>query len=206
MSEFENLKNAILREAEEEAAKVIHQGEKEAAKILAKAEESAAEFKKIGERERRKRAEDLKKRLVAACEREVQAKILKEKHRLVAEVFKKTKENLKKMGKKDYQDFLLSLIARADLTKGKYEILVAQHDLERVGKDFVEKANIFLKKRGVELVFKGRTLNIDGGLILKSKEIEENLSIEALLKMEKEEIVQKMMKSLFQSDEGEQEA
>ena len=197
MSNFEKLQNAILQEAQEKADAVIARGQEEAKTILDGAGQEAATLKMDGEREAVRDGQDLKERLTLSAQRAQQTRILEAKHQQTEEVFQELKTFIGAMAPREYQELLVRLVLREELRPGDYELVVAEKDAGRVNPQFAEMLGGVLNENGVRLEFKGGTARIGGGIILKGKDLEENLSIDSLLRMRREELVQVAMEVLF---------
>lgn len=197
MSDFEKLRNAILQEAEKKAKVIVDEGKQEAKAIIDDAQNEASRFKKEGEEVARRKGDELKKRMVAAAQRELETRILEAKHAQTRLAFETTKDAIKTMPAKDYQQFITELVMGEELAEGSYEEVISERDTKRITQAFIEELNARLKEKGVVLSYSGKTAKIAGGIILRGEDIEENLSIDSLLRMEKETLVSEAMSSLF---------
>jgi vacuolar-type H+-ATPase subunit E/Vma4 len=197
MSNFEKLQSAILKEAEEKASIVIAEGKAQSNVILGEAKSEASKLRKDGEIEAVQDGKAHKERLILSAQRAQQTRILEAKHQQTEEVFQELKTFIGAMAPREYQELLVRLVLREELRPGDYELVVAEKDSGRINDQFVDMLNGVLNGKDVRLEFKGGTARIDGGLILKGQDLEENLSIDSLLRMRREELVQVAMEVLF---------
>jgi len=209
MSDFEKLQNAILQEAREKAKAIVDEGKQEEKAIINDAQNETSRFKKEGEETARRKGDELKKRMISSAQRELETRILETKHAQTRLAFERTKDAIKTMPPKDYQQFITELVMGEELAEGNYEVVVSEGDTKRITQAFVKKLSARLKEKGVALSYSGKTAKtakIAGGIILRGEDIEENLSIDSLLRMEKETLVSEAMSSLFpETREGEDE-
>ncbi len=134
--------------------------------------------------------------------------ILEAKHAQTRLTFEETKRAIQTMPAKDYQQFLTELVMGEELAEGSYEAVVSEGDTKRITQAFVKELNARLKEKGVSLSYSDKTAKlakIAGGMILRGEDIEENLSIDSLLRMEKETLVSEAMNSLFPESQGARE-
>jgi len=197
MSDFEKLRNAILQEAEDKAQAIINEGQLEAQALMDEAQRETQEFKRDGEEDAREKAEDLKNRMLAAAQRELETQVLETKHSQAAVIFENIRETVLTMSAREYQEFITGLVMKEELSKGNYELVISERDTDRITPEFVKELNAKLKEKGASLSFSGNTAKIAGGVILKAADVEENLSIDSLLRMRKDTLVQEAMASLF---------
>ncbi len=197
MARFEKLKEAILEEARAQAGDILSQGDLEAKDILSQAQGEADRTRSRGEAAALRKSEEMKEHLFVSARREQETRVLETKYRETQMVFDELARTLQEMPISEYQTFLARLVQWADLPSGDYEILVSEHDSQRLDPSFLSGLGDLLTAKGIRLEYKGGTTRIKGGLVLKGKEMEENLSIESLLRMHREELVSLVMGSLF---------
>jgi V/A-type H+-transporting ATPase subunit E len=182
-AEAEEVKAAARRQAEDLLARARARAEKEREAILARARTEAAERKR---------------RLLAKAEMEARQEELRAKDELVDKAFELALKELRELPAAEYQALLRPLLVVAAET-GEEEVIVAPHDRERLGPDFLARVNQELAARGKpgRLTLAAETRPLEGGFVLRSGGVENNYSFELILKLTRDELEQEVAAVLF---------
>lgn len=172
----------ILGDARDEAARIAAQyqgqADAEAAELAAKNEKAAAEREE---------------RLVSVAQMEARKVTLGAKQEMVEKAYIRALEKLCAMPEEQYVAVLADLLVRAS-SSGHEEVVFSPEDRERVGKAAVEKANA---ASGKKLALSAESQPIQGGFILKDKNVEVNCTFETLVRLQKAETAGAVVKKLF---------
>lgn len=172
----------ILGDARDEAARIAAQyqgqADAEAAELAAKNEKAAAEREE---------------RLVSVAQMEARKVTLGAKQEMVEKAYIRALEKLCAMPDEQYVAVLADLLVQAS-SSGHEEVVFSPEDRERVGKAAVEKANAV---SGKKLVLSAESQSIQGGFILKDKNVEVNCTFETLVRLQKAETAGAVVKKLF---------
>nr|WP_326184543.1 V-type ATP synthase subunit E [uncultured Oscillibacter sp.] len=193
MNGIEKITQLIESDAQSEIDRVLSEAKEEAAKITARYEEqAAAEAAELTARNE-KAAAEREERLVSVAQMEARKVILGVKQEMVEQVYVQALQKLCAMPDKEYVDVLAGLLAQAS-SSGREEVVLSPADRKRVGKAAVDKANA---ASGKKLVLSEETRPIEGGFILKDKNVEVNCTFETLVRLQKAETAGAVVKKLF---------
>jgi len=197
-SGIERIKERILEDANKKAQELKDKAHDEAKAISKEATKKAKNKKDEIIEIAKKEAAILKKRLIASAQIDGNKDKFNSKQGLVDEAFEKAISSLCKLPDLSYERVLIDIILQiAEI--GDEEILLNDNDKKRIGEKFISNLNKDLKKKGLKgmTVLSKQAINISGGVVLKSGNIEINGSFEALLRMKKEYIEPEVYKILF---------
>ncbi len=169
-SETETKINKFLSSAKEEEKNILTQAGNEAEKIKEKTIATGKE-----------EYAHKKNRQISAVTLEAQKKLLAEKQKIVAEVYAEVLKRLGTLAKDKYRELLRILILK--LAGGGEEIIIADNEKTKIDNNFLKDLNRELRKAGkkpLTLSFTNR--NIPGGFILRSQEVEINVSFPLLIR------------------------
>lgn len=198
MAGVEKLKERILEEARTQAEENLKRAQDEAADMIEAAQKDADVKRKETLDKAEKEALDVKKRLKAVAELEARKLRLKSKQEIVEEAFNKTIVKLNSLPDKEYEETISRMIV-SSVETGTEEIILSQRDKQRLSPDFITQINNKLTSKGMKgsVTLSTQAVNISGGFILKSGDIEINNSFEAIIRMKREEIEAEVISSLF---------
>lgn len=191
---LEKIKERILQEAREEAARIVRDaGEKVESAVRAARDAAEGRFKSASEAEKAALLNE-EERFTMACKAETNAEVLRLKNQCIDEVFLNAIQEITRLDDRRYLDFIAKLITR-NFTKGVDTIVISQRDRNRITKEWLD---VLLKKSNRE----GRltistSQEIQGGVILKGPKAEIDCSLEQLLSDKKEELKPEVSKILF---------
>jgi V/A-type H+-transporting ATPase subunit E len=196
MTGLVKMKEQILDEARITADNLISEANAEAEKILAEAksvaEAKATEISRKSESEVAK----YKDRVVSSIDLQRRTQILAAKQEVIAEVLEKAYDNVENMESEKYFSLLLKLLAKNVLSE-EGEIYFSSKDLNRLPHSFDGEVSKIAEQKGGKLVIAKESKNIDNGFILVYGGIEENCTIRAIFNAKKDELSDKVNKTLF---------
>ncbi len=199
MQGLEKIKARIIEEARQKADATIKQAEKEAGEIMEAAKAKAAQKREEILGKARVEAENAEKRVLALAELELRKQSLKVKQDLVEETFKRALRKLAAMPAEHYAGVLADMIYNA-VQDGTEEVVFSASDRARLNLDSVlDSVNKKLAQSGktANIRLSPESGNFSGGFILKRGDVELNNTFEVLLKMNREELEQDVLKILF---------
>jgi len=125
--------------------------------------------------------------------------VLQAKQQIIDEVFERAKTSLQNMPDEKYKSLIESMLLKSDLS-GNEELIISEHDRNRITPEFIQKINDTLKGMGKEgnLRISKTFGNMIGGFILKSQDLEINCTFDSLIDMEREELETEIAKILFE--------
>ena len=179
----------ILSDAEAEAAEIIRNAEKRAQEITDAAKARAAEEMAETKAEAGERAKRISEGKAAAARLESAKILLAEKRRVLDEIYSRALKELLALNEKDS----LKLIERLlDENAEEGDIIVPAKNFAYASG--VEKLSV-VKARGLTL--SSERAEISGGLLLRGKKSDKDLSYSALLNADKEEYQAEIAAQLF---------
>ena len=181
MSGAEKLKEKILNEARRQAEAVLAEAREKAAAILEQSKkEAAAEEEKILAQARRQ-AEETKHRAQTIAELDARKELLAAKERCIEETLVQAVERLRGLEPLQYEDLMYNMILAAAQT-GTEEVIVDKDDRGRFTKEFLGRVNKELQRQGKQgkLKLSAESRHVQGGFILRDKDLEINNSFPAL--------------------------
>ncbi|RLF98210.1 MAG: hypothetical protein DRN49_06255 [Thaumarchaeota archaeon] len=204
MSEFEKLREEILRKAEEEAENIVKQAEEKARAILERAKKEAEDKRRKMEEEERKRVRAEMASEIARVRVELRNKLLSLKEKYVEEAFSLALERIaRETGGDAYRKKLMELVSKGALTIGEPEVyvIVNERDKEVVAGIIKELDGKLETDEGkpIKLALSNETLKSIGGVVLKDKNSRKFYfaTIESILNELKPSLRVKVAKTLF---------
>lgn len=199
MEGIAKIKERILSEAQEQKQKIIEEAKAEAQNIKKQYEHKAKEILDSILDKAAKSAEEKKRRILSMAQLENRKVLLQAKQQIIDEVFEKAKIALKKMPDEEYQKLIANMLINSALV-GNEEVIISEHDKNRITPDFIEKINSTLQGMGKQAGLKlsetyGQMI---GGFILKSQDLEINSTFDSLINMGREELETEIAKILFE--------
>lgn len=198
MNGIDRIKEKIINDAKEDARVIIEAAKAESEKIIGKYNtEAVAQSQKISNNTEQKRLAIIKHQDDMA-HLEGRKQLLGAKQAVLDEVFKEAFTKIKKLGREDYTAFLSSMAFKTSLN-GTDEIILSADDRKSFGEDIVAKANKLLEDSGknASLVLSDEVRDIDGGLILKTGDIETNCTFDVLYDIARGELTTEVAAILF---------
>lgn len=181
------LTDEILASAQSEAESKIKAAQDKAAlleaRILEEARTRAAQIGSIAA----SRTDMQKKQMILGAKQEILSGVLEEAVR-----------RLSNLPKEEYRLLLLDLISRK--SQGTEEVILSEHDKNRLGPDFVTAANDRLKKGGKkgDLTISFSPEQLGGGFILRKGGVSDNVTFPAILNLTREDLEIELARVLFE--------
>ncbi len=192
-----DITDKILTDAKLKSEEIAKEAEVEVKKTL---EDALSESTKIKENILKKAEQESAKKLKSAeisFKLKIKNTLLTEKQDILDEVFKTSKKILLGLDRGEYKNLIKSMLLVAVKT-GSEEVIISEKDKDRLDEDFFNIVNSELvqsgKKGNLKPIF---DKNLEGGLILRSKNIQTNCSIDTILKLIRPEIESEIVGILF---------
>lgn len=189
----------ILAGARSRAEAIVSEANEQAARTIARAEKTAADQQKRVFKQTGLQVEEQKRRILGAAQLEARKNMLQAKQDIIEDVFKRALHELSDMDQESYFQ-LLSRMILAAAEKGDETVILSLRDKERVPAGFWEEINRQLQNAGQKgaLVLAEETRDIPGGAVLQAGGVEINSSFSALLEMYREELEPAVAALLFE--------
>ena len=199
MEGIAKIKERILEEAREEKEKIIAKANAEAQDIVKQHEQKAKDLLDDILDKAGKTAEEKKRRIISMAQLENRKQFLQAKQQIIDEVYDSAKASLQNMPAEKYKNLIESMLLNSALS-GNEELIISEHDKNRITPEFVQKINDKLRGMGKEGNIRiSKTFgNMIGGFILKSQNLEINSTFDSLIDIEREELETEIAKILFE--------
>lgn len=192
----EQVVQKILSEAQAQADKMTAEANTKVAARQDQLASELAEFQKETDQKAQAAAEDKIERMLAAARMETKKSLLAAKVSLLDKVFRKVREQIKKLPKDRYQELIVSLMKKA-VESGDEEVLIAAGE-DRIDNELIKQVNAKLGP-GIkgDLKLAKDTADIDGGFILRRGNIQVNASLEVLILQARQDLETELSQELF---------
>ena len=190
---IENITAAIIGDAELVEETSVKNAEKAMEEIIGKAKIEAEEILKQAAEKCEKEVESLKSRKISAAELQARKMILGAKQQAIQKSFDLALEKLKSMPEDKYLSYLTEEIIKIPVSEGI--IILNQRDKDKIGEKLIEAVNQRLNATKYKLGDK--TINVSGGFLLRSGNIEINNTFETLLNSVKDDLTSEVANALF---------
>lgn len=198
MTGTEKIKTKIIEDANAKALHIEEQANQEARYImdtaLRSAEQKKAELHKKADAE----GAEAYRRLIAVAGLEGRKEILRAKQEMIETAFKAAMEKVSQLPDQEYQKLLEEMVI-STATKGSWEILLSEKDLNRMDSLFISNINKRLISAGLvgDFTLSKDTIHTAGGFILRRGDVEINSTFEILSGMLRPELENDVVKILF---------
>ena len=198
MNGIDKIAGKIAEDAKNEADSILAGARAEAGAIADKyaalAKEEADKVLLTGQ----KRAVEISRRIASTADQEAKLQILTTKQYMISQVFDQAMQKLLTLPEEEYVNLLARLAAGAS-SDGSEEIIFSSKDLNAFGSRVLESANQLLAEAGKKsnLTLSAETGNFDGGLLLRSGKVETNCTLDAILRLSKEDLASEVTAVLF---------
>lgn len=180
MQGMDRIAARIAEEAQEEVRRQEENAKQQAYDILSQAKAEAEAAYEARMEESRAAAEEIRRRALSTAKLDAKKKALATKQELLGQAFAKAREKLAAMQGAAYESFLLSLIEGS--AEGGETVCFSARD-EAIAERIVKAANDRLAKRGAAPVNNGGADgSVPDGLILKKGPVEQNLTLDAIVR------------------------
>jgi V/A-type H+-transporting ATPase subunit E len=194
----QKLRDRIIKDAIEEARKIVTEGEAEAAVITDEAKAQAAEITKKAEARAADQAREHVRRQMSIRELDARKALLAERGRFMDEAFEKAIEVFRAKDVKGGYALTRALLLKV-IETGTEEIVFSPEDKKGVGTSFLAGLNKELESKGLkgEVTISDETRSMKGGFVLKSGRKETNATYEAMLETMRDDAELEVSKVLF---------
>lgn len=193
MSNVKNITSKILKDAEAGKENILATAEEEKNKILSKKVSSANEIAQEILEKAEVEAKSKKERVISSAKLKVRNSKLAAKQEIIDEVFEKSIDELTKLSKEDFLNFVKNTIVSMNLS-GKQTLILNEEGLKFVDTAFIDELN---KSVNAQITLSETAGNFKGGFILENNGIEINSTYEALVSSLRDELEFEVAKVLF---------
>ncbi|NTW71654.1 MAG: V-type ATP synthase subunit E [Eubacteriaceae bacterium] len=138
----------------------------------------------------------LKERIISNAHLVIRNEKLQEKQNIIDKVMKRSLEDLSKLDKVKFQQFVENNISDSDI-EGDESILVNENCFNKLDGEFIGKLNEKLKKSGKKGLLKIEKSPVNDGFILYKNGIEINFTFGVMISLQREELEQELSEKLF---------
>jgi len=179
--------DAILADAKAQASEV-------AGKYAALAKEESNRLLAAGE----ERAGEIRRRAISAAEQEAKQQLLATKQKMISQAFDLALQKLLAMPENEYVTFLAKLAAGAS-SNGSEMVIFSSKDLKTCGDKILRNANELLAGAGKKgnLTLSEEAGAFNGGLMLRHGKVETNCTLDAILRLSREDLAPEVAAALF---------
>ncbi len=196
MAGIDTILSQIEKDSSDKCDSIISAAKEEADKLIA---EASKEVKSVNEESARK-ISVLKKNKAMTAQTSSDLKkrqtILKAKQDIINTTLTKAYNTVLNLGDSEYFNYILKILKKNVQAK-EGEIYFNEKDLKRLPSNVKANIDIIANEAGGSLKVASDYKDIDGGFVLVYGGIEENCSIGALFRDEKETLVDKVSEVLF---------
>lgn len=198
MSNINNLTSKILSDAEERKESILKEANEEKAKIVSKKEALAKSEEATMVEKAKTEAKTAKERIISGAELRSRNEKLTAKQAVIDKVFEKSIEKLCKMSDQEIKEFIKNKIVNADVV-GDETIILNEKGNKLVDANLLKEINSELLAKGKkgELTINKEVRNFKGGFILEKDGIEINNTFEDLVNSERDDLEFEVAKVLF---------
>lgn len=198
MSNINNLTSKILSDAEERKESILKEANEEKAKIVSKKEALAKSEEATMVEKAKTEAKTAKERIISGAELRSRNEKLTAKQAVIDKVFEKSIEKLCKMSDQEIKEFIKNKIVNADIV-GDETIILNEKGNKLVDANLLKEINSELLAKGKkgELTINKEVRNFKGGFILEKDGIEINNTFEDLVNSERDDLEFEVAKVLF---------
>lgn len=197
MSGIDRITDKILEQAKLQAVNRVNYAKETAKKTEASL---MKRFDRTMEAEKRRavaEGEEAAKRVIANVKLEGRKKKLSARQEAVNLVFDKAVEKMAGLPEKDYLAFLSDL-AVSVLKKGENQLILNARDHDALGKKLIKAVSE--KAPDMKVVISEEIVASDGGLVVRNGDIQTNLTLESIIRLEREKLEADVVGIVFESE------
>lgn len=194
MSDFKNLIDKIINDAELKKRDIVNKAKEESEKIVLKKIEEANDYKEKILKKARIEGKELREKMISKCELKIRNNRLDAKRKVLDEIFDKSLSQLLNLDKDEFKSYLVSTLNNLELY-GEYGLLISSDYSDIISEllvDLNSKVNDDLK-----IVEVKPSDNLKGGFILEKDGVFINYSFEVLVDSIRDEIEFEVSNLLF---------
>jgi len=198
MNGIDKIAGKIAEDARQEADSILAEAKAQAAEIAGKyvalAKEESSRLLAAGE----ERSKEIRRRAVSAADQEAKQQVLATKQKMISQAFDIAMQKLLALPEDEYVNLLARLAAGAS-SSGSETVIFSSKDLNAHGDKVLRNANELLARAGKknQLSLSEEAGAFDGGLMLRSGKVETNCTLDAILRLSREDLAPEVAAALF---------
>jgi V/A-type H+-transporting ATPase subunit E len=198
MNGIDKIAGKIAEDAKHEADSILAEARTQAAGIANKyatlAKEESDRLLVAG----KEQSKEILRRAASAADQEAKQQLLSTKQKMISRAFSIAMQKLFALPENDYIDFLARLAANSSTT-GNEEIILSSKDLNAYGERVLQSANQRLANDGKKdsLTLSAEAGSFNGGLMLRAGRVETNCTMDAIMRLSKEDLAPNIATVLF---------
>jgi V/A-type H+-transporting ATPase subunit E len=199
MEGLERIKERIIEEAQAKKNKILEEAKARTEKLKLDYEKRREEIKEQALSKAERLAEEEKRKIISMAELEERKRLLDAKQKIIDMVFDESQKLIQNMSDSAYEKLIRQLLLDGAVS-GEEEIIMSDSSISRLSPNFLHSVNEELIKRGKlgKLKLSDETRPMQGGFILKSKDLEINCTFDSIIKLQREELETDIAKILFE--------
>jgi len=201
---LEDIRDKILREAQQKAREMVEEAQTEAKRILQTGEEEAKALREDLLSKAREEAQIRRNRIVGAKRLEIKKQRLASKRAAIDKAFEQALQQMLDLSPEEYQVFIKSLLRQVPINDNEALLITNERDRSRITRSLLDQLSREIssnRSKRIKLRLAPETRDIKGGIIVSCGKIEINYSLEVLLRFLKEEMEPDMARVLFEERE-----
>lgn len=188
---LEEIRQRIISEAKKESEGILAKSMEEAKEIIEKAEMEAERIRLSYEAKAGAEAERIRNRILSSAKMDARMRILEEKRKGIESVFSMVMKELKNAGDEEKEGVIRK--CTEVIPDGEYEFDCAESDMKFFNKRLKE-----ISKRNKRTVIRpGKAVDIIGGFILRSKDMDYDFSFDSIIREKRREMEKDIVRFLF---------
>lgn len=184
--------NKILEDANAQAVSIISAAEGKAAEVFSAVQKDIAEYSGAAVAVAKKEGEELVKRRLTVADLEVKKMKLSAKKDIINSAFDKAGEALKALTAAKYKKLIEGMLLK--YADNGDVVIISQKDSGAITAALIASV---AKKKNIALSLSEEFGNFEGGIILKGKGMDKNLTFEVELKLLKENLETSVANMIF---------
>lgn len=181
----------ILSDARFKADAIVGEAKSKADQIIADTAEVCKGYIYSSKADADKAVFDLEARSKTVAELDAKKLQLAAKAQILDMIFARTLDKLKNLDKERYSALVFAMLQNAE---DGDEVVISQREKDIVTKDTLDK---FAKERGIKLTLCDELGDFDGGIVIRSKGVDKNFTLDVETQLLKEEFETQIAKEIF---------
>ena len=181
----------ILSDARLKADAIIGEAKNKADEIIADTAEACKGYIYNSKADTDKAVLDLEARAKTVAELDARKLQLSAKAQILDRIFARTLDKLKNLDKERYTALVFAMLQNAE---DGDEVVISQIEKDIVTKESLEK---FANEKGITLTLCDELGDFDGGIVIKSKGVDKNFTLDVETQLLKEELETQIAKEIF---------
>lgn len=181
----------ILSDARLKADAIIGDAKNKADEIIMDATEACKGYINDGKADTDKAVLELEARAKTVAELDARKLQLSAKAKILDKIFARTLDKLKNLDKERYATLIFAMLQNAE---DGDEVVISQREKDIVTKQSLEK---FASEKGITLTLCEKLGDFDGGIVIKSKGVDKNFTLDVETQLLKEELETQIAKEIF---------